>query len=170
MTDLYHSNRRTVLKTLGAGVVGGTVLTGTAAADVGDVTIEIKDNGGGGDPTTFDEFEFDPAEKTINLASGESKEVDWDSPSSNGHTHDVTFHNVDLQSGELVPGASYQVKLTNNGDGTLTVEETGFYGNWTDVEDENRESVTVNFDSGSRNLNYFCSFHPNMEGTLKVRE
>lgn len=168
MTGLGETNRRTVLKTIGLGVVGGTVLTGPAVASHGcgdDLCIHLN------------HFSFVELDTSITVTDGDSKLVtftnveDPEFDNAPAPKHDVNIHeegatdevnSAVLSGGD--PGDSYQVRLENPGGGNLNVIETNANGN----SGGTTETITASFSGGSIDLHVHCRHHQGMEGTIIV--
>lgn len=162
MNDSTHTDRRTVLKTLGASVVGGTVMVGTAAGQGPDLSIALTQT-----------EEFDPSNPSVSLGQSGSATIDFVNQAD--HDHNVTVHE-DGQTGNRVksqligPGERYQIELEEQS-GELAVKETDAYGN----AGGTTHSATVDFSGGSTTLEMHCDLHdvpglPNfsMHGTISV--
>lgn len=169
MTRTY-TNRRKVLKTIGAGVVGGSVLTVSVSAqssrDVTNGTIEL---------TGEDKFEpgtDNPATVTL---GGSSPTVTFENIADPGHSHNVNVHEEGDESNKvksqlIESGETYTIELKETNSGQLKVSE---------VVGENAggttQSITVPFPSGGTTLHMHCDLHdidplPNfsMHGTMDV--
>lgn len=143
------SNRRTVLKIIGAGVVGGTVLTGSASAhqDVTNSQILQVDHSFDPDKAGVDLGESDPATVTfVNEA---------------GIDHNVVIHEAGngsnlVRSEALRDGEKYQVVFTDNGDGTFTVTETDAFGS---AGDDTQSLTASHLSSHTAELHMHCDIH-----------
>lgn len=144
MHDTNHTNRRTVLKTLGATVVGGVAATGTAAAShdpSGDILLE--------------DLDFSPDTHTVD---GMPAAVTWEhNDSGGGFIHNVSIDHDDMKS---------RVKSNplNHGDTyTAHFETTMIDGDKYLIVDDTDQKAAVRFD-GPIDLHVHCDLHsPKME-------
>lgn len=177
MKEATDTKRRTVLKTIGAGVVGGTVTIGSATASTGE-DIYLRGH------------QFTPNQANVRLGGeGGSATVRWTNDEVNyfgeGYPvpHDVHLHHDgnhlesgiftqmsafdDPNFGEVELGATfYEVEFREEGD-DLVVEETGGKIASTGLEDswppiqliEEYDEMTIKDWGGSVTLDVHCSLH-----------
>ncbi len=132
-------NRRRVLKTIGAGVVGSTILAGSATATSGGVHLEGLD--------------FDPQGLTVTLDGNGEGEVTFHHTDEDpaGIVHDVDIHhdsmNGHVVSNALQKGDTYTVSFEKDDDELVV---------------DGRSTKRVDFD-GSVTLEVHCNLHPGMK-------
>ncbi|NHN46504.1 hypothetical protein G9464_02690 [Halostella sp. JP-L12] len=178
MNELRGSTRRNVLKTIGAGVTGGTVLTGSATASPGQGT-DIYLRG----------HNFTPNQANVRLGGEGSATVRWTNDEVNYFgegfpvPHDVHLHHEDghlVESGIFTQMSSfnapdlgsvplgptfYEVEFREEGN-DLVIEETGGkvastgFENWPPYDlIEDYDSATIEDWGGSVTLDVHCSLH-----------
>lgn len=172
MNESLDSNRRTVLKTIGAGVVGGTVLTGSATASTGRTDVYLRGHN------------FTPSQANVSLGGeGGSATVRWtnDEVDYFGEgfpvPHDVHIHHGDdhlVESGVFVQpidlpidlGPSYYEVEFRDVDGDLEIEEVGGQVDATLLEEppfivpgEETQTTTIEDWGGKATLDVHCSLH-----------
>ena len=161
MTRRHKHSRRTVLRTIGAGVVAGSVMTGsaTASGECDDDAIDMT--GETGKPV------FDPEDACATLEGG-SVDVTWHNSHELPYAHNVHLHHEDMQGEYVSPaiGPEYEWTVTfkdQNGDLLLTNDRSG-----------TRKIVGFN---GEVELHMHCDLHDidgldptySMEGTLTIK-
>lgn len=183
MTEHRTTNRRTVLRTIGAGVAGTALMAGTATAGGPDETIVMRG------------FNFDPKKTSIDLADG-PKTVRWiyDEVVGSEPNHNVVLvGNRKAIGGEndwgtgyvqskfiMQSGQTYDVKFSESR-GDLIIEEVGgATGSKTDEDEDNdleeaggEEKATLSgaLAGGSTSVDYVCSHHAaNMWGRLEITD
>lgn len=179
MSEILNSKRRTVLKTIGAGVVGGTVLTGSATASTGRTDIYLRGHN------------FTPNQANVSLGGeGGSATVRWTNDEVNLYgmgfpiPHDVHIHHgnqhlvesgvftqlpefEDPESGMTIPlGPNFYELEFSEEDGDLVITETSGkvastgFKNFPPYElIEDYDEATIEDWGGSVTLDVHCSLH-----------
>lgn len=171
MKNQIETKRRSVLKTVGAGLVGVTALTGSAAAACSaDTCVALQGH------------QFLPRNASVSLGSDGVGTVQWTNKEPLIQGHEVP-HDVHLKHGDhhlvhssddadehdeyLLKGDSYVVEFSAVGN-DLVIEET---------RDDSSSSVTTTATiknwGGEVTLDMLCEIHDdftNMVGTLTVTQ
>lgn len=163
-----RTNRRTALKVIGAGLVGGVAATGSALAN---------DKDPGNNEIILRHFSFNPRDATVTLDADGEATVKWvhqeklgpGEPPHDVHLFESSDHtnrlvrSSDGDGEDLGFGDEYHVKFTKS-DGDLTIEEVR------DDSSSADDTASVGFD-GSVTLHMHCSHHdPGMSGSLTIKE
>lgn len=171
MKNEGKANRRNVLKAIGTGLAGATVLTGSASAASGDNPDET---------IVLDNFVFDPRRASVTLDRDDTAVVRWvhkhNVPNAGSPPHDVHLfesdshatplvHSGDGQNDDLTFGEIYEVQFSKDGDNLDIAEVTD------ESNGDTSGTATVNFSGGSVTLHMHCSHHdPGMAGSLTITE
>jgi hypothetical protein len=161
MTNARYTNRRTLLRTLGAGVAGGVALTGSAVATHDqDTTIRLVAVNGG--VLNGGSHAFDP-----NSYHTDPDSVTWlhDDPTPGGIVHNVRIHEHgnrtnQLNSPRLSEGDRYVVNFSLEDGGSILRLA------------DDRRSITIDVSGKSKQeLGVHCDYHvgqTDLEGSMKM--